>query len=145
MTRERFATVFQIALPVSRNWEQGRNRPDGAAATMLRMIEAHPRLRHCFGVCDAETHASNPAPGFRWCASQELWNKANPSSQTMLVHQSRHCDPELRDNSNQAFRATALFRFCSRAAYSKVTGPVRGWSSRIREAACAVCVVNLPK
>lgn len=43
MTQERFATVFQIALPVLRNWEQGRNKPDKVAATMLRMIEAHPK------------------------------------------------------------------------------------------------------
>lgn len=43
MTQEQFATVFQIALPVVRNWEQGRNKPDGAAMVMLRMIEAHPK------------------------------------------------------------------------------------------------------
>ena len=43
MTQEEFATVFQIALPVVRNWEQGRNRPDGVAAVMLRMIETHPK------------------------------------------------------------------------------------------------------
>lgn len=43
MTQEQFATVFRIALPVLRNWEQGRNRPDGAAAVMLRMIDAHPK------------------------------------------------------------------------------------------------------
>lgn len=43
MTQEQFATVFQIALPVLRNWEQGRNRPDGVAAVMLHMIEAHPK------------------------------------------------------------------------------------------------------
>lgn len=43
MTQEQFATVFRIALPVVRNWEQGRNRPDGVAAVMLRMIEVHPK------------------------------------------------------------------------------------------------------
>jgi putative transcriptional regulator len=43
MTQEQFATVFQIALPVVRNWEQGRNRPDGVASVMLRMIDAHPK------------------------------------------------------------------------------------------------------
>ena len=43
MTQEQFATVFRIALPVVRNWEQGRNRPDGVAAVMLRMIDAHPK------------------------------------------------------------------------------------------------------
>ena len=43
LTQEQFATVFQIALPVLRNWEQGRNRPDGVATVMLRMIEAHPK------------------------------------------------------------------------------------------------------
>jgi putative transcriptional regulator len=43
MTQEQFARVFQIALPVVRNWEQGRNRPDGVATVMLRMIEAHPK------------------------------------------------------------------------------------------------------
>ena len=43
MTQEQFAMVFQIALPVVRNWEQGRNKPDGAATVMLRMIEAHPK------------------------------------------------------------------------------------------------------
>jgi DNA-binding transcriptional regulator YiaG len=43
MTQEQFARVFQIALPVVRNWEQGRNRPDGVASVMLRMIEAHPK------------------------------------------------------------------------------------------------------
>ena len=42
MTQEQFAMVFRIALPVVRNWEQGRNRPDGVAAVMLRMIEMHP-------------------------------------------------------------------------------------------------------
>ena len=43
MTQEQFARVFQIALPVVRNWEQGRNKPDGVATVMLRMIEAHPK------------------------------------------------------------------------------------------------------
>jgi len=43
MTQEQFARVFQIALPVVRNWEQGRNKPDGVASVMLRMIEAHPK------------------------------------------------------------------------------------------------------
>jgi len=43
MTQEQFARVFQIGLPVVRNWEQGRNKPDGVATVMLRMIEAHPK------------------------------------------------------------------------------------------------------
>jgi putative transcriptional regulator len=43
MTQEQFARVFRIALPVVRNWEQGRNEPDGVATVMLRMIEAHPK------------------------------------------------------------------------------------------------------
>ena len=43
MTQEQFATVYQIALPLLRNWEQGRNRPDRMAAVLLRMIEAHPK------------------------------------------------------------------------------------------------------
>ena len=43
MTQERCARVFQIALPVVRNWEQGRNKPDGVATVILRMIEAHPK------------------------------------------------------------------------------------------------------
>jgi DNA-binding XRE family transcriptional regulator len=43
MTQEQFARVFRIALPVVRNWEQGRNKPDGVATVMLRMIETHPK------------------------------------------------------------------------------------------------------
>jgi len=43
MTQEEFARVFRIGLPVVRNWEQGRNKPDGVATVMLRMIEAHPK------------------------------------------------------------------------------------------------------
>jgi len=42
-TQEQFALRYQIDLATLRNWEQGRNEPDLAAQTYLRMIAAHPK------------------------------------------------------------------------------------------------------
>lgn len=42
-TQEQFALRYQIDIATLRNWEQGRNEPDVAARSYLRMIAAHPQ------------------------------------------------------------------------------------------------------
>ncbi len=42
LTQEQFARRFQLSLGAVRDWEQGRNQPDHAARTLLRVIEFDP-------------------------------------------------------------------------------------------------------
>lgn len=42
LTQEQFAHRFQLSLGAVRDWEQGRNQPDHAARTLLRVIEFDP-------------------------------------------------------------------------------------------------------
>lgn len=42
LTQEQFARRFQLSLGAVRDWEQGRNQPDHAARTLLRVIEFNP-------------------------------------------------------------------------------------------------------
>jgi len=42
LTQSEFATKFGFSHAVLRNWEQGRNRPDGAARVLLAVIDRHP-------------------------------------------------------------------------------------------------------
>ena len=42
LTQEQFAQRFQLSLGAVRDWEQGRNQPDHAARTLLRVIEFDP-------------------------------------------------------------------------------------------------------
>jgi putative transcriptional regulator len=44
LTQEQFAHTFQLSLGAVRDWEQGRNQPDQAARTLLRVIEFNPEL-----------------------------------------------------------------------------------------------------
>jgi putative transcriptional regulator len=39
-----FARVFQIPVRTLQKWETGQGRPTGAAATLLRVIAANPRV-----------------------------------------------------------------------------------------------------
>jgi putative transcriptional regulator len=42
LTQREFARRFEIALGTLRDWEQGTRRPDSAAKSYLRVIEARP-------------------------------------------------------------------------------------------------------
>ncbi len=42
MSQANFARSFQLSLDTIKGWEQGKRRPDVAAANYLRMIKADP-------------------------------------------------------------------------------------------------------
>lgn len=42
MSQAVFARSFQLSLDTLKGWEQGKRKPDAAAANFLRMIEADP-------------------------------------------------------------------------------------------------------
>ena len=42
MSQAVFARSFQLSLDTIKGWEQGKRKPDAAAANYLRMIEADP-------------------------------------------------------------------------------------------------------
>lgn len=44
LTQEQFARNFHLSLGAVRDWEQGRNQPDHAARTLLRVIEYAPEM-----------------------------------------------------------------------------------------------------
>lgn len=56
LSQSEFAARFGFSPALVRNWEQGRNRPDGAARVLLAVIAQHPgavddalgRLRRAF-------------------------------------------------------------------------------------------------
>ena len=43
LTQDEFAAKFGFSKGVLRNWEQGRNSPDGAARVLLAVIDKHPQ------------------------------------------------------------------------------------------------------
>ena len=42
MTQKEFSLSFSIPLPTLRQWEQGKRVPQGAAQTLLRIIDKNP-------------------------------------------------------------------------------------------------------
>ena len=42
LSQSEFAARFGFSPVVVRNWEQGRNRPAGAARILITVIERHP-------------------------------------------------------------------------------------------------------
>lgn len=44
LTQDAFAIRFGFELDTVRNWEQGRNRPDAAARTLIALIDRHPEV-----------------------------------------------------------------------------------------------------
>lgn len=43
MSQATFARTFQLSLETLKGWEQGKRKPDAAAANYLRMIKADPK------------------------------------------------------------------------------------------------------
>ena len=43
MSQAAFARTFQLSLETLKGWEQGKRKPDAAAANYLRMIKADPQ------------------------------------------------------------------------------------------------------
>jgi putative transcriptional regulator len=43
MSQAVFARSFQLSLDTVKGWEQGKRKPDAAAANYLRMIKADPK------------------------------------------------------------------------------------------------------
>ena len=43
MSQATFARTFQLSLETLKGWEQGKRKPDAAAANYLRMIKADPQ------------------------------------------------------------------------------------------------------
>lgn len=44
MSQSEFAKAFRLSLDTLKGWEQGKRRPDAAAANFLRMIKADPKF-----------------------------------------------------------------------------------------------------
>ena len=44
MSQAVFASTFRLSLDTLKGWEQGKRRPDAAAANFLRVIEADPEF-----------------------------------------------------------------------------------------------------
>jgi len=44
MSQAVFARSFQLSLDTLKGWEQGKRKPDAAAANFLRMIKANPKF-----------------------------------------------------------------------------------------------------
>ena len=44
MSQSVFASTFRLSLDTLKGWEQGKRRPDAAAANFLRMIKADPEF-----------------------------------------------------------------------------------------------------
>ena len=44
MTQEEFARAAGISVDTLQNWEQGRRRPQGAAAALIRIVARDPRV-----------------------------------------------------------------------------------------------------
>lgn len=44
LTQRGLAALLGVSLGTIRNWEQGRNDPNGATATLLRLLDRHPEL-----------------------------------------------------------------------------------------------------
>jgi len=44
MSQAAFARSFQLSLDTLKGWEQGKRKPDAAAANFLRMIKADPEV-----------------------------------------------------------------------------------------------------
>jgi putative transcriptional regulator len=43
MSQTKFAEAYMLQVSTVRNWEQGRNVPDGPAALYLQLIRSKPR------------------------------------------------------------------------------------------------------
>lgn len=44
LNQREFAEALNISIGTLRNWEQGHRNPDGAAITLLKIIDRHPEL-----------------------------------------------------------------------------------------------------
>ncbi|MCA4423753.1 helix-turn-helix domain-containing protein [Acinetobacter baumannii] len=44
LTQAEFAARLHISARTLQNWEQGRRYPTGPAATLIRILDAHPNL-----------------------------------------------------------------------------------------------------
>ena len=44
MSQSEFASTFRLSLDTLKGWEQGKRKPDAAAANFLRMIKADPKF-----------------------------------------------------------------------------------------------------
>ena len=44
MSQTVFASTFRLSLDTLKGWEQGKRKPDAAAANFLRMIKADPKF-----------------------------------------------------------------------------------------------------
>ena len=44
LSQSKFANLISVSVDTLRNWEQGRRYPTGPAATLIRILDAHPSL-----------------------------------------------------------------------------------------------------
>ena len=44
MTQKEFASLLNVSIDAIQDWEQGRRKPRGAARTLLRVAQKHPRI-----------------------------------------------------------------------------------------------------
>ena len=44
LSQREFAEILGVSVRTLQDWEQGRRKPSGAAATLLRIAEKHPTL-----------------------------------------------------------------------------------------------------
>ncbi len=50
LTQTEFAKLLGVSVRTLQDWEQGRREPTGAAQTLLRVAEQHPRVLRGMGV-----------------------------------------------------------------------------------------------
>jgi putative transcriptional regulator len=50
LTQAEFAKLLGVSVRTLQDWEQGRREPTGAAQTLLRVAEQHPRVLRGIGV-----------------------------------------------------------------------------------------------
>jgi putative transcriptional regulator len=44
MSQSEFANTFRLSLDTLKGWEQGKRKPDAAAANFLRIVKANPKF-----------------------------------------------------------------------------------------------------
>ena len=44
LTQREFAKLLNVSIDTVQDWEQGRRTPRGAAKTLLRIVQSHPKV-----------------------------------------------------------------------------------------------------
>jgi putative transcriptional regulator len=44
LTQAQFATLLGVSVRTLQDWEQGRREPSGAAKTLIKIVQLHPKV-----------------------------------------------------------------------------------------------------